>query len=145
VEGTETPEAAPSEAQPTTEAAPSAPDSESIVHTVKRGETLSSIASRYGTTVKALRTANNIKNASLIRAGQKIKIPGPGGSTSEDTSSGGSTSDSGCRVRHNVKSGEWVWQIAREYDVSPYDILAANGLTVRSANPIHPGDVLCIP
>jgi LysM repeat protein len=44
-----------------------------------------------------------------------------------------------------VKQGEWVWQIARDYGVSPYDILAANGLTIKSANTVYPGTVLCIP
>jgi LysM repeat protein len=38
-----------------------------------------------------------------------------------------------------------VWQIARNYGVSPYDILASNGLTIQSANNIQPGIVLCIP
>jgi hypothetical protein len=38
-----------------------------------------------------------------------------------------------------------VWQIARNYGVSPYDILAANGLTIQGANTIYPGKVLCIP
>ena len=45
------------------------------VHVVKRGEYLGQIAARYGTTVKALTSYNHIKNASLIRPGQKILIP----------------------------------------------------------------------
>ena len=45
------------------------------VHTVKSGESLSSIASKYGTTYQALAKYNNIKNPDLIRKGQKIKIP----------------------------------------------------------------------
>ena len=51
----------------------------------------------------------------------------------------------GCRLRHTVKQGEWVWQIARTYGADPYDILAANGLSVQTANTIYPGTVLCIP
>ena len=61
-------------------------------------------------------------------------------------SSGGSTGGTlGCRIRHTVQNGEWVWQIARNYGVSPYDILAVNGLTIQSAQTIYPGTVLCIP
>ena len=42
--------------------------------TVKRGDTLSAIAKRYNTTVKALAEANGIKNPNLIQIGQYIKI-----------------------------------------------------------------------
>jgi LysM repeat protein len=46
-------------------------------YVVKKGDTLSAIAKRYGTTVDALLKANpNIKNPNLIRVGQVIIIPG---------------------------------------------------------------------
>ena len=45
------------------------------VYTVKSGDTLSSIASKYGTTYKKLAEYNNISNPNLIRVGQNIKIP----------------------------------------------------------------------
>ena len=111
-----------------------------IWHTVQRGETLSNIARRYGTTWQAIVRANGLANPNQIYAGQKLKIPSTSGG-----SSGGSTGATGCRIRHTVKQGEWVWQIARNYGVSPYDILAANGLTIQTANTIYPGKVLCIP
>lgn len=44
------------------------------VHTVRRGETLSRIASLYGTTWQALAKKNNIANPNLIYVGQKIVI-----------------------------------------------------------------------
>ena len=43
-------------------------------HTVKAGDTLSGIASRYGTTTSALQKKNNIKNADLIYVGQVITL-----------------------------------------------------------------------
>ena len=43
-------------------------------HTIKRGETLSVIARKYGVTVAALKSANGLKN-DKINAGQKLKIP----------------------------------------------------------------------
>lgn len=116
---------------------PASPGGGVVWHTVQPGETLSSIARRYGTTWQSIARANSLSNPNQIYVGQKLKIPtGSGGS------SGGST---GCRIRHTVRSGEWVWQIARNYGVSPYDILAANGLTIHTANTIYPGTVLCIP
>jgi lysozyme len=107
---------------------------------VQQGETLSSIARRYGTSWQAIKQANGLVNPNQIYVGQKLKIPASTGSTG----SSGSTA-TGCRLRHTVQPGEWVWQIARNYGVSPYDILAANGLTIQSANVISAGKVLCIP
>lgn len=57
-------------------AAPIDPGS-GTTYTVKKGDTLSAIAKRYGTTVDALLKANpNITNPNLIKAGQVINIPG---------------------------------------------------------------------
>ena len=58
-------------AAPSTPAAPSG----ETVHTVQKGETLSSIAKKYGTTYQKIAQYNGIANPNLIRVGQKIKIP----------------------------------------------------------------------
>jgi LysM repeat protein len=44
------------------------------VHVVKKGDTLSAIARRYGTTTKVLCKKNGIKATAVLRLGQKIKI-----------------------------------------------------------------------
>jgi len=115
---------------------PVPPSGQVIVHIVQPGETLYAMAYRYGTTVQAIAQANGITNPDQIYQGQKLNIPTSGG-----TAGGGA----GCRIRHTVTAGQWVWQIARDYGVSPYDILAANGMTVQTANTIYPGLILCIP
>ena len=46
-----------------------------MTYTVKRGDTLSTIAARFGTSVPALVSANGIKNANLIHVGQLLTIP----------------------------------------------------------------------
>jgi lysozyme len=121
-------------------AQPASGQGQMVTHTVKSGETLSSIARQYGTTPDAIADANNLTNPSVIYPGQKLKIP-----TSGQTSGGTSGGTTGCRYQHKVKSGEWVWQIARTYGADPYAILDANGLTIHKANTIYPGQVLCIP
>ncbi len=45
-----------------------------VVYVVKRGDTLTYIANKFGTTVDALVKKNNIKNKNVIYVGQKIKI-----------------------------------------------------------------------
>ena len=46
-----------------------------IVYTIQRGDTLSKIAARYGTTVAILVELNNIPNKNRIYAGHKLLIP----------------------------------------------------------------------
>lgn len=46
-----------------------------VVHRVRRGETLSSIAVRYRTSIDRIRDANNLRSTRFIRAGQKLRIP----------------------------------------------------------------------
>lgn len=45
-----------------------------ITYTVKKGDTLTAIANKYGVTVKAIAAENNIKNVNVISVGQKLKI-----------------------------------------------------------------------
>ena len=56
-------------------------------HVVRSGETLSRIAQRYGTSVRALARHNGIRNVNLIRVGQRLVVPG--------TSAGGRTGGAG--------------------------------------------------
>ncbi len=53
----------------------------SRTYTVRRGDTLSSIAARFGVSVLALARANNIRNPSLIYVGQRLVIPQRTGGT----------------------------------------------------------------
>ena len=47
----------------------------SRIHVVKAGETLSSLARRYGTSVQALRSANGLSNGRRLLAGRRLTIP----------------------------------------------------------------------
>lgn len=45
-----------------------------IIYTVQRGDTLSELALRYGTTVQSIASLNNIKNVNLIYIGERLRI-----------------------------------------------------------------------
>ena len=49
-------------------------EGEKVYYTVKRGDTLSEIATKYGTTTNKLTRLNSIKNPDKIYAGQKIRV-----------------------------------------------------------------------
>ncbi|CAH6783837.1 N-acetylmuramoyl-L-alanine amidase [Vibrio chagasii] len=96
-------------------------------HKVSRGELLSVIASKYGTSTQALMKYNNLKSSSLA-IGQVLKIPG--GASSSSSSSAVKTKT----ITHTVKSGEYLGKIASRYKVSVADIKRENRLkseTVR--------------
>jgi LysM repeat protein len=114
---------------------PQAAHAEGKVHKVKRGETLYSIARRYGTTVNAIVKANGIRNRNRIYVGQRLSIPGRGGG-----SKGGKSSSGGI---HIVRRGENLSMIARRYGTSVSAIVKANG--IRNANRIFVGQRLRIP
>jgi membrane-bound lytic murein transglycosylase D len=53
----------------------SPPQVKYVVHRVRRGESLSTIAMRYRTSIQRIVETNNIKRAKPLRVGQKLKIP----------------------------------------------------------------------
>jgi LysM repeat protein len=55
--------------------ASTAPAAKPTTYKVKRGDTLSGIAARFGTTVAALRELNDIKDVHALRVGQVLKLP----------------------------------------------------------------------
>ena len=102
---------------------------QSQVYTVKRGDTLSEIAMKYGTTVQAIAQDNNISNVNLIYPGQRLVI--------RDTC----RYDCGHRI-YTVKPGDSLWIIARRYNTTIANIVRLN----RIQNPrlIYPGQIFRI-
>ncbi len=65
----------PPTAQPSSSVASQQPTTSGATYTVKRGDTLSAIATRFGTTVKVIAGLNHISDPSKIHAGQVLKLP----------------------------------------------------------------------
>ena len=58
-----------------------------VTYVVQKGDTLSAIAKKYGTTVSAIASLNNIKNVNYIVVGQKLVISGEPATTPKTTTS----------------------------------------------------------
>ena len=106
-------------------------------YTVRSGDTVSQIASRHGTTVAAVRSANGLDSRAFIRQGQRLTIPTSGTAA---TPAAAPAATSGA---HTVASGETVSAIAQRYGTTVSAIVSANGLDSRAF--IRAGQQLTIP
>ena len=113
-------------------------------YTVRKGDTLSAIANRHGSTVADIRQANGLRGT-LIHPGQNLIVPraGTAGTAAnlpiEDevrqrTARGGT---------YVVQRNDTLWQIARSFGTSVDRLCADNGLSPRQA--IRPGQRLQVP
>lgn len=100
--------------------------SDRTVHTVKKGETLSSIAKKYRVSVSNLKKWNNLKK-DAISTGQKLTIytsGGPMATSSNNSKPVGSTAPK----YHVVKAGDTLASIAKKYHVTVKNIKTWNNL-----------------
>ncbi len=99
-------------------------------YVIRRGDTLASIARRFGVSIAALKRANpSIVNINYIRSGRHLVIPAGGDWKAERT--------------HVVRAGETLSAIARLYNASSWAIMVRNNLA--NGNLIYAGQVLVIP
>ena len=110
-------------------------NTESIYYTVQRGDTLSAIANRYGTTVQELVDINSIANPNLIYPGQILRI------LTNSTVHGFETRATGS-ITYTVQRGNTLSQIARAYGVTVNHIVEMNN--IQNPNLIYPGEKLRI-
>lgn len=95
-------------------------------YTVQAGDSLWLIAQRFGTTVDAIKRANNL-SSNLINVGQVLKIP---------------STQSVPYIEYTVRSGDTLWLLSRRYDTTVDAIRQLNGL---ASDMLSIGQVLRIP
>ncbi len=99
------------------------------LHQVQRGETLLQLAGRYRTSVQAIAEANQIKGKSLLRVGQKLKIPTTMTAAKEmEQDAGPVQSGKPTSLRYRVKKGDTLSNIAQHYKTKPQEIMRLNHL-----------------
>lgn len=119
-----------------------------VHHTVKKGETLSTIAGRYDLSLAEVQSANRISNPNRIYPGMNLVIPRPGttapealtasvGGSSKPAASSASASRSSTSgssskaptLSHTVRKGETLSTIASRYGVKASDLQRWNGIS----------------
>lgn len=96
-------------------------------YTVQAGDTLSSIADKFGTSYQALASLNGISNPNLIYVGQVLRVNGSASASS---------------VYYTVRAGDNLSAIASRYGTSYQSIASLNGLS--NPNLIYAGQTLRI-
>ncbi|MHA7834211.1 MAG: LysM peptidoglycan-binding domain-containing protein [Algiphilus sp.] len=112
-----------------------------ITHRVRRGETLSEIARRHGTSASRLQQLNGLRSAHRVRIGQALRIPAPSNRNTTNVARAASAAE---RPRHHqVASGETLSQIAARYSTTTTELAALNG--IRDPRSLRAGQRLRLP
>lgn len=118
-----------SNAKSTSTAAKTTTKTSTITYTVKKGDTLSSIAKKYKTTNQAIMKLNGLKSTN-IKVGQKLKITTT--TTTNSSSTAAKTTTKTSTITYTVKKGDTLSSIAKKYKTTSQAIMKLNGL--KSAN-----------
>ncbi|MEO6053457.1 MAG: LysM peptidoglycan-binding domain-containing protein [Chthoniobacterales bacterium] len=109
------------------------------VHTVTSGESMPKIAAAYGVTTAALQKENGLSTYSMIKVGQKLKIPHATKAsevkkapavvtTAPQTAAVKTAAKTETPGTYEVKKGDNPFSIAKKFKVSSAELLKANGI-----------------
>jgi LysM repeat protein len=136
------PTATPTAAATSTPTQPPTPTGR-VTHTVKSGDTLSGIATKYGVTLQALVSANNLSASSMLRIGQQLVIPVAGSAPAPTPAPTATAITTAASTTYKVKPGDTLSGIAAQFGITWQELAAANGLTAQSR--LNVGQELKIP
>jgi len=95
-------------------------------HTIVKGDYYSTLATKYGVTVKAIQAANPGKDPSRLQIGDKIKIPAK---TAAPASTGTTATAAADPSLYTVKSGDTLGKIAKDHKTTVSELQKLNNLT----------------
>jgi membrane-bound lytic murein transglycosylase D len=111
-----------------------------VYHRIRPGESLSTIARRYHSSVGKIMRANNLHRSSFIVAGRRLKIPQRGTMSYRPIID--HAKDSTIPSTHMVRRGDSLWIIAKRYGTTTKEIQSLNNLQTTQ---LHIGQVLKLP
>lgn len=128
---------------------PKLPSINYLEYSVRKGDTLDSIAKKYAVSVGGLANINNLKSTG-VSAGQKLQIPLSNTTAindkpdsvptpNKDTATSATSANTDYYI---VKSGDSFWSIAKAQKMSVGELLRLNNLTDKAA--IKPGQKLVV-
>ncbi len=79
-----------------------------VYHTVKKGDTLSSISRKYSVSVPELKELNDLKKSAKLKNGQKLLVKSAGPKI------------------YTVKKGDNIWKIAKKYNMDAEELMEIN-------------------
>ncbi|MGE5856714.1 MAG: LysM peptidoglycan-binding domain-containing protein, partial [Syntrophaceae bacterium] len=118
-----------------------------VKYKVKRGESLASISKKFGTSPKAILSANGLKSESQVTEGRTLKIPAKQREAQTQVASGKKgkgkkkAAAEPAVIKYTVKKGETLTQIAKRYNTSTAEIKKMNSI---SGTQLKSGQVLKI-
>ncbi|MDQ1598171.1 MAG: hypothetical protein QOI70_1595, partial [Microbacteriaceae bacterium] len=127
-------------AAPVSEAATAVAATAPATYTVAAGDTVSSIAGRFGLATASVLALNGLGWKSLIFAGQQLKLTSSGAIPVVSAPRSPAPS---ATTRYSIQKGDTIGGIAAKFGLSTQTLLSANGLGWSSI--IYPGHTLAIP
>lgn len=115
-----------------------------VLHRVVSGDSLSSIAQRHHTSVRAIMAMNNLSSKHYLRVGWKLKIPTGRSSVAavEQETAASDKAKEGGLSKYTVEKGDSLWEIANRHGTSVKAIQALNSLEGAR---LQVGQVLILP
>ncbi len=135
-------------------------------HVIRKGDTLSHIAHRYGVPVQGIMELNNLRNGRKLRIGTELLIPRPLNATSvasfapadEEERRPKRAAVAAPRVRHDrpqkaktagrtvlrVRHGDTLWSISQKYGVELTDLCRWNGIKSPNTHKLLRGSRLVV-
>lgn len=121
---------------------PSPKETSWVKHKIRRGETVSTIAARYGVSQYAIFNANNLSRRSKIYAGKQIIVPVPMDRDYSRSRKKNRTYEADGSV-YGVRAGDTMWDIARAFGTSVSALRRIN--YIERGSRIYVGQKLKIP
>ncbi len=131
-------------------------NAQTFTYTVVAGDTLATIASRFGTTQDAIAQLNSLADPNALMPGQKLQIPGTGaattgagtgGATGGSATTGGATTGgatTGGTSTYTVQSGDTLGRIAQRFGTTVAELQRLNP-SLTDPNILSLGQTLVVP